>query len=172
MSMNLSYTSLAATLVLLLAVSSAIVIRSLVLRRRHRRIVDEAIRTGTWPPQRFESTTGRRRRDIGQKPKLLEAWLHANDDEDDEKRKWVGIMVGSSMLYETCALIVLYLFPLSACLCRICEPAHAITSGTRYRFHGEFRRSFITALTIHTTLYKETVATTATATAYYCVADG
>ncbi|KAH0834237.1 hypothetical protein J3R83DRAFT_11554 [Lanmaoa asiatica] len=96
MPMNLSYTALIATLVLLLAVSSAIVIRSLILRRRHQRLVEEAIRTGTWLPNRFDPVTGRRRRDIGQKPKLWEAWLHPNNDdgesEENEKRKWGGIM--------------------------------------------------------------------------------
>lgn len=98
MPMNVSYTALVATLVLLLAVSSAIVIRSLILRRRHQRLVEEAIRTGTWLPHHFNSTTGRRRRDIGQKPKLWESWLHPSDDdgenEEDEKRSWGDIMVG------------------------------------------------------------------------------
>ncbi|KAG9310800.1 hypothetical protein JVU11DRAFT_8652 [Chiua virens] len=92
---NLSYTALVATLVLLLSVSSAIVIRSLILRRRHQRLVEEAIRTGTWMPQRFDTSTGRRRRDIGQKPKLWEAWLHANhgdgEGEDNEKSQWGDI---------------------------------------------------------------------------------
>ncbi|KAI9458245.1 hypothetical protein HD554DRAFT_2140477 [Boletus coccyginus] len=86
------YTFLA-TLVLLLAISSAIVIRSLILRRRHQRLVEEAIRTGTWLPHSFGSGP-RRRRDIGQKPKLWEAWLSPNDDDGDEseKRKWGDIM--------------------------------------------------------------------------------
>ncbi|KAF8554047.1 hypothetical protein OG21DRAFT_1136135 [Imleria badia] len=89
------YTFLA-TLVLLLAVSSAIVVRSLILRRRHQRLVQEAIRTGTWLPHHFNSATGRRRRDIGQKPKLWEAWLNPHNDdgenEDNEKRSWGDIM--------------------------------------------------------------------------------
>ncbi|KAG8215499.1 hypothetical protein J3R82DRAFT_9133 [Butyriboletus roseoflavus] len=93
---NASYAALVATLVLLLSVSSAVVIRSLILRRRHHRLVEEAIRTGTWMPRRFDSEAGRRRRDIGQKPKLWEAWLHTNDDDDgeseNEKRKWGDIM--------------------------------------------------------------------------------
>ncbi|KAG5732940.1 hypothetical protein E4T56_gene17250, partial [Termitomyces sp. T112] len=43
------YTFLA-TLVLLLSVSAAIILRSLILRRRHQRLVAEAMRNGTWVP--------------------------------------------------------------------------------------------------------------------------
>ncbi|KIJ64245.1 hypothetical protein HYDPIDRAFT_28679 [Hydnomerulius pinastri MD-312] len=92
---NLSYTALVATLVLLLAVSSAIVIRSLVLRRRHQRLVEEAIRAGTWVPHQYDPRNGRRRRDIGEKPKMWEAWLQSGDDEGssgNEKGKWDDIM--------------------------------------------------------------------------------
>ncbi|KAG1809113.1 uncharacterized protein BJ212DRAFT_1380348 [Suillus subaureus] len=88
------YTFLA-TLVVLLAVSSAIVIRSLVLRRRHQRIVEEAIRAGTWHPhQPYNPRGSRRRRDIGKKPKLWEAWLHSGDEEGltDSKCTWDDIM--------------------------------------------------------------------------------
>lgn len=86
------YTFLA-TLVLLLAVSSAIVIRSLILRRRHQRIVEEAIRTGTWlPHQAYDPRSSRRRRDIGKKPKMWEAWLRSRDGGDDGKCAWNDIM--------------------------------------------------------------------------------
>ncbi|KAG1738023.1 hypothetical protein EDB19DRAFT_1829310 [Suillus lakei] len=88
------YTFLA-TLVLLLAVSSAIVIRSLILRRRHQRIVEEAIRAGTWlPHQPYDHRGSRRRRDIGKKPKLWEAWLRNGDEEGsaDGKCSWDDIM--------------------------------------------------------------------------------
>ncbi|KAG1773271.1 hypothetical protein EV702DRAFT_1131251 [Suillus placidus] len=88
------YTFLA-TLVLLLAVSSAIVIRSLVLRRRHQRIVEEAIRAGTWlPHQPYDPRGSRRRRDIGKKPKLWEAWLRSSNEEGpaDGKCAWYDIM--------------------------------------------------------------------------------
>ncbi|KAG2143737.1 hypothetical protein DEU56DRAFT_792494 [Suillus clintonianus] len=88
------YTFLA-TLVLLLAVSSAIVIRSLILRRRHQRIVEEAIRAGTWlPHQSYDPRGSRRRRDIGKKPKLWEAWLRSGDEESsaDGKCAWDDIM--------------------------------------------------------------------------------
>ena len=94
--LNPSFTALTATLVLLLAVSSAIVIRSLILRRRHQRLVEEAIRTGTWLPHHFNSTS-RRRRDVGQKPRLWESWLNPHNDDDDaeenEKRNWGDILV-------------------------------------------------------------------------------
>ncbi|KAH7922262.1 hypothetical protein BV22DRAFT_1037650 [Leucogyrophana mollusca] len=88
------YTFLA-TLVLLLAVSSAIVIRSLVLRRRHQRLVEEAIRAGTWVPhQAYDPRSGRRRRDIGEKPKMWEAWLRNGGDDEgtEEKGRWNDIM--------------------------------------------------------------------------------
>ncbi|CAK5267721.1 unnamed protein product [Mycena citricolor] len=63
------YTFLA-TLILLLAVSAAIVARSLVLRRRHQRFVDEAIANGTLLPP-----AGRVRIDLKKKPRLHDAWL-------------------------------------------------------------------------------------------------
>lgn len=88
------YTFLA-TLVLLLAVSSAIVVRSLVLRRRHQRLVEEAIQAGTWlPHQPYDPRGNRRRRDIGKKPKLWEAWLRSGDEEGpvDSKCGWDDIM--------------------------------------------------------------------------------
>ncbi|KAF9067990.1 hypothetical protein BDP27DRAFT_1364518 [Rhodocollybia butyracea] len=65
------YTFLA-TLVLLLGVSAAIVIRSLVLRRRHRRMIEEAIRNGTYvSPSVLAHSRGRV--DLAKKPKLWEA---------------------------------------------------------------------------------------------------
>lgn len=170
--MNASYTALIATLVLLLAVSSAIVIRSLILRRRHHRLVEEAIRTGTWLPHRFES--GRRRRDIGQKPKLWEAWLNDDDEdgEENEKRKWGDLMVGNSTPYGayplTVRVTVRVAFPFLARVCRICQSIRAIASGSHNRHRGGLHRPFIAPCTVHTTFYKETI--TAIATAYRCVA--
>lgn len=73
-------------------------------------------------PRRFDSETGRRRRDIGQKPKLWEAWLHPNDDDDgeseSEKRKWGDIMVGGAMPYKAFSLTV---------VCALClsQPVYA-----------------------------------------------
>lgn len=55
------YTFLA-TLVLLLGVSLAIVLRSLCLRRRHRRMVEEAIRNGTFHPGMLNPTIDARDR--------------------------------------------------------------------------------------------------------------
>ncbi|KAG7100063.1 hypothetical protein E1B28_001848 [Marasmius oreades] len=67
------YTFLA-TLVLLLGVSAAIILRSLLLRRRHRRMVEEAIRNGTWIPP-TNSPRGGVKVDLSQKPKMWEAIL-------------------------------------------------------------------------------------------------
>lgn len=66
------YTFLA-TLVLLLSVSGAIVVRSFVLRRRHRRMVEEAIRNGTWVPPAPPSRPVRV--DLSKKPKMWEAFI-------------------------------------------------------------------------------------------------
>ncbi|KAF5366655.1 hypothetical protein D9757_012767 [Collybiopsis confluens] len=65
------YTFLA-TLVLLLGVSGAIVVRSLVLRRRHRRMIEEAIRNGTYiPPNILAGARGKV--DLAKKPRMWEA---------------------------------------------------------------------------------------------------
>ncbi|KAF5382401.1 hypothetical protein D9757_009812 [Collybiopsis confluens] len=65
------YTFLA-TLVLLLGVSGAIVARSLLLRRRHRRMIEEAIRNGTYiPPNILANARGRV--DLAKKPRMWEA---------------------------------------------------------------------------------------------------
>nr|GAT49521.1 predicted protein [Mycena chlorophos] len=63
------YTFLA-TLIILLGVSSAIVYRSLLLRRRHRRMVEEAIANGTWIPP-----AQRVRVDLRKKPRMWDAWM-------------------------------------------------------------------------------------------------
>ncbi|KAK0472493.1 hypothetical protein IW261DRAFT_1507714 [Armillaria novae-zelandiae] len=73
------YTFLA-TLILLLGVSAAIVFRSLILRRRHRRMVEEAIRNGTWIPP----TNGRGiRYDPSQKPIMHEAAMNVQKNHHD-----------------------------------------------------------------------------------------
>jgi len=65
------YTFLA-TLVLLLSVSGAIVVRSFIIRRRHRRMEEEARRNGTW----IAPTAARSSRvDLDKKPELWEAYL-------------------------------------------------------------------------------------------------
>lgn len=84
-----SFTFLA-TLLLLLAVSCAIVARSLVVRRRFRRRVEEAIAAGLIPPQNAPLGAGfggPRRRDIGQKPTMWDSWLAPGD------AKWSEIKV-------------------------------------------------------------------------------
>ncbi|KAF8188821.1 hypothetical protein K438DRAFT_2019185, partial [Mycena galopus ATCC 62051] len=63
------YTFLA-TLILLLGVSSAIVARSICLRRRHRRMVADALANGTWLPP-----PARPRVDLRKKPRLWDAWV-------------------------------------------------------------------------------------------------
>ncbi|KAG6884771.1 hypothetical protein C0993_008374 [Termitomyces sp. T159_Od127] len=72
------YTFLA-TLVLLLSVSAAIILRSLYLRRRHQRLVEEAIRNGTWVPPSpngaFPFGNNGRRVDLSKKPALWEAFV-------------------------------------------------------------------------------------------------
>ncbi|KAK0479881.1 hypothetical protein EDD18DRAFT_1206692 [Armillaria luteobubalina] len=73
------YTFLA-TLILLLGVSAAIVFRSLILRRRHRRMIEEAIRNGTWIPP----TNGRGMRyDPSQKPIMHEAAMNVQKNHHD-----------------------------------------------------------------------------------------
>lgn len=67
------YTFLA-TLVLLLSVSAAIVVRSYILRRRHRREIEEAIRNGTWIPPAAPGRTGARV-DLSKKPRMWDAYL-------------------------------------------------------------------------------------------------
>ncbi|KDR78148.1 hypothetical protein GALMADRAFT_245175 [Galerina marginata CBS 339.88] len=71
------YTFLA-TLVLLLSVSAAIVIRSFILRRRHRLMMEEAIRNGTWVPP--APPTRPVRVDLSKKPVLWEAYIDGKGD--------------------------------------------------------------------------------------------
>jgi len=91
---NTSYTALTATLVLLLVVSSAIVVRSLFLRRRRRRLIEETIQagTGTWSPT--NNPNRRRRRNIGEKPKVWEAWVQQADEKggDNDIMAWDDIL--------------------------------------------------------------------------------
>ena len=81
-----------ATLFLLLFVSSAIILRSFILRRRFRRRIEEAILAGVIPPPQ----TGRvsRRRVIGEKPKLWEARVFPASND-----RWDGIIVRFLLLF-------------------------------------------------------------------------
>jgi hypothetical protein len=88
------YTFLA-TLVLLLGVSAAIVVRSLVLRRRHRRMIEEAIRNGTYvPPNVLANSRGRI--DLAKKPKMWEATLVANGG--SKEGGWTDILPVSASI--------------------------------------------------------------------------
>ena len=80
-----------ATLFLLLFVSSAIILRSFILRRRFRQRIEEAILAGVIVP----NPTGRvnRRRALGEKPKLWEARVFPADDD-----RWDSIVVRRSSL--------------------------------------------------------------------------
>jgi hypothetical protein len=77
-----------ATLFLLLFVSSAIILRSFILRRRFRQRIEEAILAGVIVP----NPTGRvsRRRVLGEKPRLWEARVFPADDD-----RWDSIAVRS-----------------------------------------------------------------------------
>ncbi|GJJ12136.1 hypothetical protein Clacol_006377 [Clathrus columnatus] len=103
-----------ATLLLLLAVSCAIVIRSFILRRRFRRRIEEAIAAGVLIPGTLDDTAlggmGRsRRRDFGEKPKMWEVWIdessdlhpsnyHKRDSLGKNEGKWGDIMPVSAMM--------------------------------------------------------------------------
>lgn len=81
---NASYTALIATLVILLTVASAIVGRSFVLRRRHRRLLDDPLREGGVTAGRgggrlwtFGNDIGPevRRGAVREKPKVWQTWI-------------------------------------------------------------------------------------------------
>ncbi|KAJ3839173.1 hypothetical protein F5878DRAFT_617302 [Lentinula raphanica] len=88
------YTFLA-TLVLLLGVSAAIVVRSLLLRRRHRRMIEEAIRNGTYvPPSVLASARGRV--DLANKPKMWEATVRS--EWNGKEGGWADILPVSASI--------------------------------------------------------------------------
>lgn len=79
---------LKATLVLLLSVSGAVVIRSLMMRARQRRAIEEAIRNGTYvPPDQIP------RRQPPVKPTLFDAHLDGVDDIEGGEKGWSKIVV-------------------------------------------------------------------------------
>lgn len=95
------YTFLA-TLVLLLSVSSAIVVRSLILRRRNGRLIAEAIANGTW----FQNPTAPP--PVGDKPAFFEAFVAGSKGENAEKNPvetedvdWQDIMPFSATYVHT-----------------------------------------------------------------------
>ncbi|KAJ4490551.1 hypothetical protein J3R30DRAFT_3422787 [Lentinula aciculospora] len=91
---SIVYTFLA-TLVLLLGVSAAIVVRSLLLRRRHRRMVEEAIRNGTYVPPSVIATA-RGRVDLAMKPKMWEAT--ARSEWNGKEGGWADILPVSASI--------------------------------------------------------------------------
>ncbi|KAI0029164.1 hypothetical protein K488DRAFT_89002 [Vararia minispora EC-137] len=69
-----------ATLLLLLCVSSAIILRSFILRRRFRRRVEQAILSGAYNPTdftNFSDRSARRRRDFGARPAMHDIYAAA-----------------------------------------------------------------------------------------------
>ncbi|KAJ3724221.1 hypothetical protein DFJ43DRAFT_1090879 [Lentinula guzmanii] len=89
------YTFLA-TLVLLLGVSAAIVIRSLILRRRHRRMIEEAIRNGTYVPPSILATSRGGRIDLAKKPKMWEATVRS--EWNGKEGGWADILPVSASI--------------------------------------------------------------------------
>jgi len=66
---NLYLYTFLATLLLLLTISVIVVGRSIIMRRRARRAIEEAMRNGTWLPQ-----AGRPAAKLGEKPKLFDVY--------------------------------------------------------------------------------------------------
>ncbi|CAE6400956.1 unnamed protein product [Rhizoctonia solani] len=88
------------TLLLLLAVSCGIVIRSFVLRRRFHRRVEEAIAAGVLLPGQGDvgmgpgGHIGTFRRPIGEKPKMWEVWINpssASDKYTSASSEWSNV---------------------------------------------------------------------------------
>ncbi|KAH9049931.1 hypothetical protein EDB84DRAFT_1433454 [Lactarius hengduanensis] len=79
-----------ATLFLLLFVSSAIILRSFILRRRFRQRIEEAILAGVIVPNQAGRVS--RRRALGEKPKLWEARVFPADDD-----RWDSIVPVSAV---------------------------------------------------------------------------
>ncbi|KIO10292.1 hypothetical protein M404DRAFT_21264 [Pisolithus tinctorius Marx 270] len=101
--LNTSYTALAATLIILLAVASAIVVRSVILRRRHQRLLDHPTRQGA--NTAAGGRTRRSRNDIGppvrkgavgEKPGVWETWIQRSEVVDGHSGRlaWTDIKVG------------------------------------------------------------------------------
>lgn len=116
-----------ATLVLLLGVSGAIVVRSYVLRRRHQALVEEAIRNGTWVPPTFNAGGRRGRRDVGEKPTMWDAWVGKDREVvDADGGKGAGVGGWSDLLvratHSHLLLTCLYKLP-TAYIGDVFEPA-------------------------------------------------
>jgi hypothetical protein len=103
-----------ATLFLLLFVSSAIILRSFILRRRFRQRIEEAILAGVIVP----NPTGRvsRRRALGEKPKLWETYVFPADND-----RWDSIVVRPFPLSldDTNNADLILPFPFTCTLCHV-----------------------------------------------------
>ncbi|TDL15030.1 hypothetical protein BD410DRAFT_796767 [Rickenella mellea] len=80
-----------ATLVVLLAISGAIILRSIILRRRQRRLVEEAIRNGTYvpPSQRYDPKLAKR--PLLHDAYMKEAHVHQPESSEMTMEKWSDI---------------------------------------------------------------------------------
>ncbi|EGN97997.1 hypothetical protein SERLA73DRAFT_182816 [Serpula lacrymans var. lacrymans S7.3] len=86
-----------ATLFVLLLISSAIILRSFVLRRRFRRRVEEAIAAGIYIDVAPRAAAGSRTfRVLGEKPKFYETWITPTNNQ-----KWDGLMPISAQIAPT-----------------------------------------------------------------------
>jgi hypothetical protein len=96
------------TLLLLLGVSAGIVLRSIILRRRFRRQVQDAIQVGILQPDGSLPGTTPGKGPFGEKPKIWDVWMDAKppmafDDQNhvkpqsgEEECKWLDLMVNTS----------------------------------------------------------------------------
>ena len=75
-----------ATLVLLLAVSAAIVVRSYLIRRRQRRLLDEAVRDGLLPGAPTGAAGAGRGALLARKPELVDVYLGSAPAEKGKRR--------------------------------------------------------------------------------------
>lgn len=107
-----------ATLLLLLTISVVVVGRSIIIRRRARRVIEEAVRNGTWLPQ-----AGRPAAKLGEKPKLFDVYtsldgIPRRSPLNDSLLAWGGLKVPPSFLGSSngCSPDILITQPLSATL--------------------------------------------------------
>jgi len=95
---NLYLYTFLATLLLLLTISMAIVGRSLYIRRRGRRVIEEAMRNGTLPPQAARPIPS-----FGDKPNLFDVYttgrtIPGSSPLDDSPPTWANIKPLSAAL--------------------------------------------------------------------------
>ena len=91
-----------ATLLLLLCVSSAIILRSFILRRRFRRHVEEAFYAGVWAggdgPPGFPANS--KRPNVGPRPVMFDAYAPAGERKA-EHEKWDDVQVNVPRIENT-----------------------------------------------------------------------